>query len=112
MGDLLAHADGGNSFVWRRTIPQVISIEGAIAVTARMLEGDLFQVAVHVVNRTPLECPEKFSRDEMLPYSLAAAHTILAARDGEFVSLLDPPERTAESGFGMSKHRDMAGAGG
>jgi hypothetical protein len=39
-----------------------------------------------------LEYREEFSRDEVLPYSLAAAHTILRVRDGEFVSLLDPPE--------------------
>ena len=72
-------------------------LEGAIAVTARLLEGDLFQVAVHVVNRTSLECAEKFSRDQALQYAFAAAHTILVARDGEFVSLLDPPEELREA---------------
>jgi len=73
------------------------SIEGAVTVTARLLEDGLYQVAVHVVNRTRLEHPEKFSRDEMLPYALAAAHTILAVRDGEFVSLLDPPDGLREA---------------
>ena len=73
------------------------SIEGAVTVSARLLEEGIFQVAVHAVNRTALACPEKFSRDDMLPYALAAAHTILAVRDGEFVSLLDPPDRLREA---------------
>lgn len=67
-------------------------IEGAVTVTARLLKDGLYQVAVHVVNQTMLAAPETLTRDEVLPYSLAAAHTILEARDGEFVSLLDPPE--------------------
>ena len=66
-------------------------IEGAVTVTPRLIEDGLFHVAVSVVNRTSLQLTEEFSRDEILPYSFAAAHTILAARDGEFVSLLDPP---------------------
>jgi hypothetical protein len=72
-------------------------IEGAVTVTARPLDEGLFRVAVNVVNKTSVECPEGLSRDDMLPYSFAAAHTILAARDGGFVSLLDPPDRLREA---------------
>jgi hydrogenase maturation protease len=72
-------------------------IEGAVTVTARPLAEELYQVAVHVVNRTAMESPGTFSRDEMLPYALAAAHTILAVRDGEFISLLDPPDGLREA---------------
>lgn len=68
------------------------SIEGTVTVTAQLLEEGFYRVAVSVANRTALEHPESFTRDQALPYSLAAAHTILHARDGEFVSLLDPPE--------------------
>lgn len=68
-------------------------VAGAVTVTAMPVAEELFRVAVHVVNRTPVEARENSTRDEVLPYSLAAAHTILAARDGEFVSLLDPPEQ-------------------
>jgi hypothetical protein len=67
-------------------------IEGAVTVAARLLEEGLFRVAVNVTNRTSLDWPEQFSRDEVLPYSLAAAHTILTVQDGEFVSLIDPPD--------------------
>lgn len=73
------------------------SIEGTVTVTARLRGEGQYQVTVHVVNGTPLERPEEFSRDEMLPYAFAAAHTILAARDGEFVSLLDPPDDLREA---------------
>jgi hydrogenase maturation protease len=73
------------------------SIAGEVTVTARVLRDGLYQVAARVVNTTPLECPEEFSRDEMLPYALAAAHTILAVRDGEFISLLDPPDELRET---------------
>src|SRR6202035_518154 len=50
-------------------------IEGAVTVTARPLEAGFYQVAVHAVNRTVLKSPESLSRDQMLPYALAAAHT-------------------------------------
>jgi hypothetical protein len=72
-------------------------IEGAVTVAARLLKDGLYHVAVTVANKTALDWPEAFSRDEMLPYSFAAAHTILAVRDGEFVSLLDPPEQFGQA---------------
>lgn len=68
-----------------------VCVEGTVTATSRPLAEGLYLVAVHVVNRTPLECREEISREEILPYSLTSAHTILEARDGEFVSLLDPP---------------------
>ena len=67
------------------------SLEGAVAVTSHAVQDGLFCVAISVVNETSVADPDGMSRDDMLPYSLSAAHTILAARDGEFVSLLDPP---------------------
>ena len=73
------------------------SVEGAVTVSARLLEAGLYQVAVHVVNRTVLKSPESLSRDQMLPYALAAAYTILAVRDGEFISLLDPPDELRDA---------------
>jgi hypothetical protein len=70
-------------------------IEGSVELTATSLEDleeGLFRVAAEVTNWTSLDHAERLSRDEVLPHSLAATHTILAAREGEFVSLLDPPE--------------------
>jgi hydrogenase maturation protease len=67
-------------------------IQGAVELTAEHLEEGLFQVAAHVTNWTPLDHAEQLSRDEVLPHSFAATHTILVAREGQFVSLLDPPD--------------------
>jgi hypothetical protein len=69
-----------------------LPIEGTIALSARLLEEGLYRLAVNIVNQTRLTDPENLTRDQVLPYSLAAVHTILEARHGEFVSLLDPPD--------------------
>ncbi|MGA2738748.1 MAG: hypothetical protein ABSG65_15030 [Bryobacteraceae bacterium] len=96
LGDLVQHARQGQfDFPVADTAGK--SISGTVTVAARRLAEGLFQVAVHVVNRTNIERPEKFSRDQVLPYALAAAHTILAVRDGEFISLLDPPDELREA---------------
>jgi len=92
VGDLLAEP--------RRADFRFSTVQGSLELTAKSVAGcgsGLFLVAAEVTNWTPLEHPERFSRDAVLPHSLAAAHTILAAREGEFISLLDPPEsfRTA-----------------
>jgi hydrogenase maturation protease len=71
-----------------------------VELTAERLEEELFQVAVQVTNSTPVDHAEQLSRDEILPHSFAATHTILAAREGEFVSLLDPPDRFRQAAAG------------
>jgi len=46
-----------------------------------------------VKNLTPLERnPDQTSRDAALMQSLVSAHTLLGAVNGQFVSLLEPPE--------------------
>lgn len=67
-------------------------VEGAIEVSAAHAGERLFKVAVRVLNLTPLEDATGKSRDEALMRSFVSTHTILRARAGEFVSLLDPPE--------------------
>jgi hypothetical protein len=54
------------------------------------LDERLWKVTVEVANRSA--CDARCTRDEALPHSLIAAHTILAGRQGLFASLLDPPE--------------------
>jgi hypothetical protein len=60
----------------------------------------LFKVAVRILNLTPLEDAGYKSRDEVLMRSLISTHTILGVRQGEFVSLLDPPEMFREAAAG------------
>jgi len=67
-------------------------IEGAVEVTAERAGDGLFKIAARVLNLTPLEAADQRAHDEVLMRSLVSTHTILGARSGEFVSLLDPPE--------------------
>jgi hypothetical protein len=61
--------------------------------SARRLEGPygLLQLTVEVVNTAQWADPEA-GRHVALRHSLIAAHTVLAVTDGEFISLLDPPQ--------------------
>jgi hypothetical protein len=68
-------------------------LNGEIRLSARLLEGPygVLQLSVEVVNTAQWADPEA-SRHLALRHSLIAAHTVLAVTDGEFISLLDPPE--------------------
>lgn len=64
---------------------------GRIDLSAEQRQEGLFKLRVLISNDSRLEShPE--SREEALEQSLVSAHTILDVRDGEFVSLVDPPE--------------------
>jgi hypothetical protein len=69
------------------------ALEGAVEISAVAVEEELFRVTLRVVNLTPLEAAASDNRDEALLRSLASTHTILGVEAGEFVSLLDPPDR-------------------
>jgi len=68
-------------------------LAGVVSVRAFPLEGPwpAVRLQVRVENRTAAEpAPER--RDDALPTALVAAHVIMAAAGGEFISMLDPPE--------------------
>ena len=65
-------------------------MDGIVGVFAEKIRDDLFKVRVHVRNVTSLETPPS-NRDEALTHALVSSHTILGVKDGEFISLLDPP---------------------
>lgn len=75
-------------------------IQGAIELRAERVPNPqaasrnphLFKLSARTLNLTAMEGAESKSRDEALMQSLLSTHTILSVRDGEFVSLLDPPE--------------------
>jgi hypothetical protein len=52
----------------------------------------LYKLTVRILNRTWFAKANQKSREEALMCALASTHTILSARGGEFVSLLEPPE--------------------
>jgi len=72
-------------------------VEVIIEAAAEQIENGLFKVSVRILNMTPLENAGARSRDEALMRSLVSSHTILGIRDGEFVSLLEPPEKFREA---------------
>jgi hypothetical protein len=74
-------------------VRRVSELKCSITPEATALRKGLWKIAVEVENETP--CDGHVSRDEALPHSLVAAHTILTVRDGQFVSQLDPPQEFA-----------------
>lgn len=66
-------------------------ISGTVHLEVRPV-GDLRKVSLRLENLTPWQGSDG-DRPDALRRSLIAAHTLLAVRDGAFVSLLDPPER-------------------
>jgi len=64
---------------------------GYMAVSSSRLEDDLFKIAVEITNHTRLADAETLTRDEILPCSPVAAHTLLAVGDG------DPPEHLRQA---------------
>jgi hypothetical protein len=70
------------------------SVSGMLRVQASCLADGLFKVQVRLENVTWLDQDDKAqaSRDEVLMRSLVSAHILLGVEDGQFVSLLEPPE--------------------
>jgi hypothetical protein len=70
-------------------------VQGAILISCRLLRNDVMKLSIDVENSTPLPSYAT-DRDSVLLSSFLSAHIILAAKDGEFVSLLEPPEELRE----------------
>lgn len=67
------------------------SIDGALDLSAEQLSPQLYKITARITNLSSLTADELHTRDQALMKSTVSTHTILAVRDGEFVSLLDPP---------------------
>jgi hypothetical protein len=67
-------------------------VAGKIAITGERVALGLFKLTIHISNVTRIEGTALISRDHALARALVSAHTILEARNGEFVSLVDPPD--------------------
>jgi hypothetical protein len=71
-------------------IREQLPVAGTIEVGAVVLGDGLFKLTVRVENRTRMS--DEKSRDAALLRTLVSTHTVLSANEGDFVSLLDPPE--------------------
>jgi len=78
------------------------ALEGAIEVAAKRLPDNGYKISIQVLNLTPFADADQKSRDEALMRSFVSTHMILNVQNGEFVSLLDPPENFREVAAGCS----------
>jgi hydrogenase maturation protease len=72
------------------------TVQGVLEVEATPASGDIFKITIRVSNCTPLNDLELGDQDAVLMRTFASTHTILRATDGEFVSLLEPPDELRE----------------
>jgi hypothetical protein len=72
------------------------TLQGILEIGSERVADDFFKVSVCIRNRTPFPGAEQASREDALLSSLVSAHTILGVQDGEFVSLLAPPEEAGK----------------
>lgn len=69
------------------------SICGTIEISAECPVEGIFKIRIFVKNLTSFgEDAESLDRDRALARSLASAHVVVGTVDGQFVSLLDPPD--------------------
>jgi hypothetical protein len=73
------------------------SVEGEAELRAFRLDQNLYKVTLSVRNLASLENAPALCRDQVLLQSLVSVHSILQVANGEFVSLLDPPEDLKEA---------------
>ena len=66
-------------------------IEGALEIRAELVSEKLARISLSLCNTS--QTPRQFSnRDEALRQALIAAHAVILISNGEFISLLNPPE--------------------
>jgi hypothetical protein len=68
------------------------AIQGMVQVKGKRVGDGLFKISVRICNLTPFLGAHEASREDALPLSLVSTHTVLGVQDGQFVSLLAPPE--------------------
>jgi hypothetical protein len=65
------------------------SLVGTVEVAAVPVRAGVFKVTVKIMNTAPWDGED---REETLRQTFVSTHTILRVGDGDFVSLMDPPE--------------------
>jgi hydrogenase maturation protease len=73
------------------------AVEGIVECSAEEVRADGFKITVHIRNLTPLEGAATIGRDEAMLRAFVSTHTILGVRNGQFQSLIDPPEEWREA---------------
>jgi hydrogenase maturation protease len=71
-------------------------VSGDIEIFARQVADQEYRITTRVMNLTPMAGASRMNRDEALLYSMVSTHTILSIVNGEFFSMMDPPEAMRE----------------
>jgi hypothetical protein len=69
------------------------SLGGTVEAAAEPVRDGVFRLTVKIMNTAPWGGED---REETLRHTFVSTHTILRAENGEFVSLMDPPDELAE----------------
>jgi hypothetical protein len=72
------------------------SIAGMVELASQRLQDGVFKLTARIANISRFAATGPVSREQALARSLVSAHTILEVRAGEFVSLVDPPDKYRE----------------
>jgi hypothetical protein len=67
-------------------------LEGTVELSARRVEEECYQLTVRVLNHTPAQAADLTGPDTLLLHTLVSVHAVLGVWEGQFISLLDPPE--------------------
>lgn len=68
------------------------AISGTVELEFKNLERDLFRLTLRVSNDSSFDPVAGESREDALRQALISLHAILRVRNGEFVSMLEPPD--------------------
>ncbi|MGH2494553.1 MAG: hypothetical protein ACRDIV_07595 [Ktedonobacteraceae bacterium] len=81
------------------------SITGIIRLSAEAIDEDLFKFIAQIENTTPETALLANRHNEALLQSFVSTHTILQVKQGEFISLLEPPEALQAAAQGCQNAR-------
>jgi hypothetical protein len=68
-------------------------LQAMLEIRSERLTSALFKISVRIRNRTPFVAAQQATREDALLSSLASTHTVLGVKNGNFISLLAPPEQ-------------------
>jgi hypothetical protein len=72
------------------------SIRATVEVGSIRVADGLFKLRVRIENETAQPGADQLDRDDAMLRSLVSTHTVLGVCDGEFLSLIDPPDGCRE----------------
>jgi hypothetical protein len=68
------------------------AISGMVIISAKPVDANLFKLNIQISNTTPKTRSVTSRHGAILQQSFASTHTILSVHQGEFASLLEPPQ--------------------